>query len=79
MPIKFGSGERVKSTIDTYVVEQVLSQGAFAHAAKATSTTRGARSVFLKRYFSPTVLLPWYADSSATSRNSNVASRRTTA
>jgi serine/threonine protein kinase len=59
MPIKFGSGEKVKSGIDTYVIEAVLSQGAFAHAAKAKSTARG-RPVFLKRYFAPTATLPWY-------------------
>lgn len=61
MPIKFGTDERVKSTIDTYVVEAVLSQGAFAHAAKATSTSKPGTSVFLKRYFSPTPALRWYA------------------
>lgn len=60
MPIKFGPGEKIKSPIDSYVVEKVLSQGAFAHAAKATSTARG-RPVFLKRYFAPTATLPWYA------------------
>ena len=59
MPIKFGAGEKIKSGIDSYVVEKVLSQGAFAHAAKATSTARG-RPVFLKRYFAPTITLPWY-------------------
>lgn len=62
MPIKFGPGERVKSAIDTYVVESlddVLSQGAFAHAAKARSASRG-EPVFLKRYFSPTRALDWY-------------------
>ena len=61
MPIKFGPEERVKSTIDTYVIDKVLSQGAFAHAAKAKSTTKGGVSVFLKRYFSPTPAIPWYA------------------
>jgi serine/threonine protein kinase len=60
MPIKFGPGEKVKSNLDTYVVETVLSQGAFAHAAKAQSTARGGSPVFLKRYFSPTTALPWY-------------------
>ena len=35
MPIKFGTGEKIKSGIDSYVVDKVLSQGAFAHAAKA--------------------------------------------
>ncbi|HNU11214.1 MAG TPA: protein kinase [Rubrivivax sp.] len=59
MPIKFGADESVKSTIDTYVVDKVLSQGAFAHAAKAKSTTKGV-NVFLKRYFSPTPALGWY-------------------
>lgn len=59
MPIKFGAGEKIKSGIDSYVVDKVLSQGAFAHAAKATSTARG-RPVFLKRYFAPTITLPWY-------------------
>ena len=59
MPIKFGPEERVKSTIDSYVVDKVLSQGAFAHAAKAKSTSKGV-SVFLKRYFSPTPPLSWY-------------------
>jgi len=59
MPIKFGAGEKIKSGIDSYVVEKILSQGAFAHAAKATSTARG-RPVFLKRYFAPTITLPWY-------------------
>jgi len=60
MPIKFGPDERVKSTIDTYAVEKVLSQGAFAHAAKARSTSKGGLNVFLKRYFSPTPALGWY-------------------
>ncbi len=60
MPIKFGAGEKIKSGIDSYVVEKVLSQGAFAHAAKATSSARG-RPVFLKRYFAPTITLPWYS------------------
>ena len=59
MPIKFGAGEKIKSGIDSYVVDKVLSQGAFAHAAKASSTARG-RPVFLKRYFAPTITLPWY-------------------
>lgn len=59
MPIKFGADERIKSTIDTYVVDKVLSQGAFAHAAKAKSTSKGV-NVFLKRYFSPTPALGWY-------------------
>ncbi len=59
MPIKFGAGEKIKSAVDSYVVETVLSQGAFAHAAKAKSTARG-RPVFLKRYFAPTITLPWY-------------------
>jgi serine/threonine protein kinase len=59
MPIRLSDGERIKSDIDSYVIEEVLSQGAFAHAAKATSTARG-RPVFLKRYFAPTVSLPWY-------------------
>lgn len=59
MPIKFGSGERIKSSIDTYVVEGVISQGGFAHAAKARSERLG-KYVFLKRYFSPTPALPWY-------------------
>jgi serine/threonine protein kinase len=60
MPIKFGPGEKVKSSLDTYVVEAVLSQGAFAHASKALSTARGGKPVFLKRYFSPTRALSWY-------------------
>jgi serine/threonine protein kinase len=60
MPIKFGPGEKVKSSLDTYVVDKVLSQGAFAHAAKAQSTARGGKPVFLKRYFSPTRALEWY-------------------
>ena len=60
MPIKFGPGEKVKSSLDTYVVDEVLSQGAFAHAAKAQSTSRGGKPVFLKRYFSPTRALDWY-------------------
>ena len=60
MPIKFGPGEKVKSAIDTYVVDKVLSQGAFAHAAKAKSTSKGGTNVFLKRYFAPTVAVPWY-------------------
>ncbi len=60
MPVKFGVGEAVKSNIDTYVVEAVLSQGAFAHAAKAKAASKSAGSVFLKRYFSPTATLPWY-------------------
>ena len=60
MPIKFGPGEKVKSSLDTYVVDTVLSQGAFAHAAKAQSTARGGKPVFLKRYFSPTRALEWY-------------------
>lgn len=60
MPIKFGAGEKIKSAVDSYVVEKVLSQGAFAHAARAQSTVRG-RAVFLKRYFAPTITLPWYA------------------
>lgn len=59
MPIKFATAEAVKSKIDTYVVDKVLSQGAFAHAAKAKSTGLG-KPVFLKRYFSPTRALPWY-------------------
>lgn len=59
MPIKFGPGERVKSTLDTYLVDEVLSQGAFAHAARAKSLIHG-RNVFLKRYFNPTRALPWY-------------------
>lgn len=60
MPVKFGVDERVKSTIDTYVVGEVLSQGGFAHAAKAKSMAKGGKDVFLKRYFSPTPTLPWY-------------------
>ena len=60
MPVKFGVDERVKSTIDTYVVGEVLSQGGFAHSAKAKSTAKGGKDVFLKRYFSPTPTLPWY-------------------
>lgn len=60
MPVKFGIDERIKSTIDTYVVGEVLSQGGFAHAAKAKSTVKGGKDVFLKRYFSPTPTLPWY-------------------
>ena len=62
MPINFGPGERIKSSVDTYFVESlddILSQGAFAHAAKAKSTSRG-EPVFLKRYFSPTRALDWY-------------------
>lgn len=59
MPIKFGPGEKIKSSIDTYVIEDVLNQGAFAHAAKAKSVSRGGQ-VFLKRYFSPTRALDWY-------------------
>jgi serine/threonine protein kinase len=59
MPIKFGTGEKIRSAIDTYTVEDVLSQGAFAHAARATSSIRGEK-VFLKRYFSPTRALDWY-------------------
>ena len=60
MPIKFGPAERVKSAADVYTVDIVVSQGAFAHAARAKSTSRGG-NVFLKRYFSPTKSLPWYA------------------
>lgn len=59
MPIKFGPAERVKSAVDLYTVDVVVSQGAFAHAARAKSTSRGG-NVFLKRYFSPTRSLPWY-------------------
>ena len=59
MPIKFAPAEVIKSATDTYVIDKVLSQGAFAHAAKARSTSRG-KSVFLKRYFSPTRALDWY-------------------
>lgn len=59
MPIKFASAEIIKSATDTYVIEKVLSQGAFAHAAKARSTALG-KPVFLKRYFSPTRALDWY-------------------
>ena len=59
MPIKFAANEVIKSATDTYVVEKVLSQGAFAHAARARSTALG-KPVFLKRYFSPTRALPWY-------------------
>lgn len=60
MPIKFGAGEKIKSAIDNYVVDAVLSQGKFAHAAKARSSSRGGL-VFLKRYFEPTVAVPWYS------------------
>jgi serine/threonine protein kinase len=59
MPIRLSAGERIKSGIDAYVIEEVLNQGAFAHSAKAASTARG-RPVFLKRYFAPTITLPWY-------------------
>lgn len=59
MPIKFATDEVIKSATDTYVVEKVLSQGAFAHAARARSTALG-KPVFLKRYFSPTRALDWY-------------------
>jgi serine/threonine protein kinase len=59
MPIKFSVGEKVKSSIDAYTVEEVLSQGAFAHATKARSMLRGG-PVFLKRYFAPTRTLDWY-------------------
>ena len=59
MPIKFATAEVIKSPTDTYVVEKVLSQGAFAHAAKARSTMKD-KPVFLKRYFSPTRALDWY-------------------
>lgn len=59
MPIKFAIAEAVKSKTDTYVIDKVLSQGAFAHAAKARSAGLG-KNVFLKRYFSPTRALPWY-------------------
>jgi serine/threonine protein kinase len=61
MPIKFGPGEKIKSAIDTYVIENVLNQGAFAHAARAKSVARGG-PVFLKRYFSPTRALDWYEE-----------------
>ena len=60
MPIKFGPDERIKSPFDTYVVEKVLNQGAFAHAARAKSTAKGGVNVFLKRYFAPTKSLSWY-------------------
>jgi serine/threonine protein kinase len=60
MPIKFGPGEKIKSSLDNYVVDKVLSQGVFAHAAKAQSAARGGKPVFLKRYFSPTRALEWY-------------------
>lgn len=59
MPIKLSGNERIKSASDTYTVDAVLNQGAFAHAAKAKSTARG-RVVFLKRYFAPTPTIPWY-------------------
>jgi serine/threonine protein kinase len=59
MPIKFGSNEKITSGIDNYVVEEVLSQGAFAHAARARSSSRG-KLVFLKRYFEPTAVASWY-------------------
>ena len=61
MPIKFGPAEEIQSALDTYVIETLLSQGAFAHAAKARSGKRG-KPVFLKRYFSPTRALDWYED-----------------
>ena len=59
MPIKFGNDEKIKSGIDSYVIEKVLSQGRFAHAARARSATR-AHPVFLKRYFEPTLAVSWY-------------------
>jgi len=61
MPITFASTERIKSPGgDIYVVETVLNRGAFAHSARAKSTKNGGRNVFLKRYFAPSVSLPWY-------------------
>ena len=59
MPIKFGTDEEIRSPVDTYTIETLLSQGAFAHAARARSARRG-QPVFLKRYFSPTRALDWY-------------------
>lgn len=42
------------------MIQDVLSRGAFAHAARASSTSKGGKNVFLKRYFAPTKALPWY-------------------
>lgn len=61
MPVTFQAGELVKSPRDKYSVAEILSRGAMAHAARATSDVIGGRSVFLKRYFKPSVRMPWYA------------------